>query len=526
MKTIEIKKEKLKLTRITTWRKGDNRIYLEPGLKNAMRIQKIVFINPSASPRKYNAFSVIGKTEMIEGMDSVKDFPEAWVLERMAEKSKRTEDYSMEEIRIINAFCASILNKHVPLVEALLQAVKNGSTLKSFYETFGTVGFERFKTELLLDYPRRRGTSKSPVSDYSPIYQRTRRYGVLDLMNDLVKDETYIMTDPELIKKYQPITRLRETGGKFIYSEWSKVISKQGNRTRANLSLVFQGKIEVEVPENEFGITPGTRQLDALRSFCIIKDGVLWTPKLGIKTDNKHLINRLKMTGCIEGTLVFENEYLLDLTKLPIVGRDFVKRMPASAILSPEINLRLAHISQAYLRRLMWMKEKGITIWPLEKENEEEETEADKFLHSLGIWGNKYYPPKTTSGDYLGFVYKSTEIVKRISGLPESFYNHLTAHINKGKASSPVIEERLREIDGELKAGKTFEELLEKYEYLEKANRERAVETNLKLIMTKNLAVEDKHRPIVDHDDYKKKILIGKNQVEVSFIVREVTDVV
>ncbi len=123
-----------------------------------------------------------------------------------------------------------------------------------------------------------------------------RNYASRDeLIDDLVKDKADILTDSELIGKYLRISSAVDTGAKFVHEKWSRITGKLGNRRRANMSLTIMGKVKVNIPENEFDIEPGDREFPAFRSVCIIKDGSIWVPKIGVRLHSKKLIQKLKM---------------------------------------------------------------------------------------------------------------------------------------------------------------------------------------------------------------------------------------
>ena len=171
MKTLEIKGTKLKLTKISGWRQGDTTIFLDTELKKNLRYQEIVFMSLTTTPRKSEILPVSGKSGLIEVEEKLGKHEEAWVLEKMMSKSGKTDDYDNDEEKLINTYCAAIVKLHVPVVESLLQSTQNINILQSFYESYGNIGLARLRTQLLFDYPKKRGMKSSAVSQYSPIYQ-------------------------------------------------------------------------------------------------------------------------------------------------------------------------------------------------------------------------------------------------------------------------------------------------------------------------------------------------------------------
>ena len=510
MDTINIKNSKIRLIRVESYKQGDKRIYFDNSLKETLRYQELIFMDLSSSTvSRSEVLKVHGISGFVD-IEKFSTYSELWVMQTSNKKYGDSEEYDNADVKVIRAIASAFLPDHVSIVESLLQAVGDKHLLKLFYETFGMRGIEKFKYLLL-----------SPITEshdkFTPsitsVYQRTRRYGVLDLINDLVSDKSYILTDPELIKKYVPITEIRKTSGKFVYSDWSQIVGKTTNTTRANLSLSFRGSIEVSVPENEFGIESGVRTLKAIRSFCIIKDGTLWTPMLGVRTLNKKLVSKIRSTGAIEMELG-ENEYFINLTKLPLVGRSFIRRISPESLFLPEINIRLSGMSSCYIRRLKWMSEKGIHVWPKDRD-EVEESESDKFLHGLGIYGDTYRPPHTEKGDELGMTYTSCELIKRVNGLPINFYNHLTSYINKGRCSNKVINRMCSELDKELKSS-SYDVILEKLEEKRKYWNDIRVMNNFRFILSKNLTFDKPKQ----HEGVSIPILINRDRLEVMVEVR------
>ena len=491
MNEILIKNSKLKLTRLS-FTKGDSSIYLDESLKKNLKYQEIYFI--SRSENSIIIRLVHNQSKHI-GIPSMMNYEEAWVLERTKTKNISAEPYDEAQSEILRYVIVPLTYHHVSTAEIFIQALGDIKIQKLFYESYGDKKLRDFQ-EFLLNYETKKDSIKDPkISNYSPIYQNTRRYSVFDLIDDLVKDKADILTDSELIGKYLRISSAVDTGAKFVHEKWSRITGKLGNKRRANMSLTFMGKVKVNIPENEFDIEPGDREFPAFRSVCLIKDGSIWMPKIGVRLHSKKLIQKLRMLRVISEDLLFDGEYTLDLTKLPVVNRNYTRKIDAGSIFYPEIQNKLAKIAISYLDRKIWMKKMKLKVYP-EKRDLDVKEEVDKkkeFLKNLGIYDDEFYPVKYKTIDPK-HSYSTTEIERKIVGLPEDFKLHLHKHINKGKCSNVIIEKLLAKIDKEILRGKDLNMLREYYINFEKTTRSKIIENNFRLILNKNLTVKERKR--------------------------------
>ena len=494
MSEIYIKNSKLKLKRLN-FDARDSKIYIDPEDKKSYRYQEIYFMNLGGETLK--GMSIYGLKGLIKlDSSSYSGFNEAWTIVNGSEKYK-DDEYQDDEKKIIRFVTSGLIRSgRIKVAETLLQALGDMKLQKLFYEAYG----EKLKEFAIgiLHYDSAKISGDSILEKYLPIYQGTRRYGVYDLINDIVRDGSEVLTDSELIGKYLKISRGIKTGDQFIYDKWSRVIGRLGNKNRANMSITFKGKVRVEIPKNEYDIEAGPREFPAFRSMCIIKDGTLWTPKLGVRINSKSLVGKLRSLGVIEGTVLYDNEYILNLTSLPIVNKNYTRSLTSSSIFYPELSSRLYRIGIAYLKKKIFLKSvPDYKFTELDLVGEEEIiTRKEEFLRSLGIYGDDYYPPKPSVKDS-EYAYESICIERKILGLPESYYGNVVDYINKGKCKNRVINNFLMKIDKEIGKGKSLEVLKDKYTDLLKEVDNRIIDNNFRLIMGKTLKLREKHCPTI-----------------------------
>ena len=504
MKEIKIRNAKLKLKRLV-FVKGDSSIYIDSDIKSKLRFHEVYFLNDSYGdrstfPRTKKIYGESGKIECSLPYDS------AWVLIKTDKIDN--QEYDEDEKNVIRQVVSSLVRTHINIAEKLVLSLNDLKLEQVFYESYGDLDD---LTDRLVDYDPKK-LEEPRVLKFTPIYQRTRRYSVYDLINDLVIDKSELLTDKELIGRYFKISRVKDDGSKFIYSKWSKITGKKGNRYRANMSLVISGRAKVEIPENEFGVKPGEVELKAYRSICIIKDGIIWTSQIGVKINNPKLIKKLKSCRVIIGTLMMNNEFLLDLSNLPVVNRNFTRRLNHSSLFYPDIQNELSRIAISYLSKKIWMEEYGVyTKYPETKEEVLEleghkEDEKEKFLNSLGIYGDFYFPPKT-SVLFDDECYYTMEVEKKFIGLPKDSRVNVVNYINKGRCRNPYINELLNSIKAKLDKGVTMEDLKKYYIEIEGKTRKKIMENNFRLVVGKNLLLGDHKDKRADNGTFKFPIL-------------------
>ena len=127
------------------------------------------------------------------------------------------------------------------------------------------------------------------------------------LLHELLEDNASILVDPNLIGDYNVISKRKadRRNNKIQTDSWSKIFGLTKNKTRANISISYNAKTIVQIPNNPYNIIPGGREIDVKKSICIIKDGRLNQERIGIKASPK-LIGKLKK--------IYEKDYKVGLT--------------------------------------------------------------------------------------------------------------------------------------------------------------------------------------------------------------------
>lgn len=265
-----------------------------------------------------------------------------WWLIKTDEVQKDIE-YSQKELSVIKSFIGSLwIRGYRKTMEQLVRATKNKDIIDCFYRSSTLKDFLGINqgTEIAKDLPE-------------SLYQK-RRYSVYRLCQDLVGKEVCIVKD--LVGEYNRISSIdSKRMVKMPETDWIKVESLIFNQERANVSLKLEGT--------------GSR--------CIIKDGTLNMKYLAIKSDK--LPKELKKAVVM--TVISNDEYLLDLSKLPISSRsDFGRRLTSKQLIWAVANLEYAKLAKAQFPREKKEKDSSIVY-------EERPKERNK----------KYYSYKATS---------------------------------------------------------------------------------------------------------------------------------
>ena len=201
MSEIYIKNSKLKLKRLN-FDARDSKIYIDPEDKKSYRYQEIYFMNLGGETLK--GMSIYGLKGLIKlDSSSYSSFNEAWIIVNGSEKYK-DDEYQDDEKKIIRFVTSGLIRSgRIKVAETLLQALGDMKLQKLFYEAYG----EKLKEFAIgiLHYDSAKISGDSILEKYLPIYQGTRRYGVYDLINDIVRDGSEVLTDSELIGKYLKI---------------------------------------------------------------------------------------------------------------------------------------------------------------------------------------------------------------------------------------------------------------------------------------------------------------------------------
>ena len=492
---VNIKNSRLRFRQLD-WIKGEKEITVD---KSKLHFQAIYFYQENSN--MFYRLSLCGKdcfnTESIAGSL----VSSAFVLENRETTDFR--DYTTEERNLLYVlFLTEFFSNRLNTAELVCHSLEDGELLRLFYETYNNI-YSSLKC-YISDVLSNKVTIERPKKKYSLIYQRSR-YSVCDLLDDLINDKSYIYTDSDLIEDYSRISRPIKDGSKFVPEMWSAIVGKQGNRTRANLSILYSGIVSIDIPENKFGIKTGPRELKATRSICIVKDGIVWTPKIGVRINSERLIKKLKACGVIEKRLVFKNEFLLNLSNLPVISKSKLRRVVKFDIAKAEANVFMDGIAIAYLSYLKYLEDKKLKALP--EKIKEEDTPEEKFLHSLGVYGDHYYPGFTETDKITG-SYEALEIIGNISQVPNDYSKNLRSFINTGNCRSVVIREYLKKvIKPEVDNPKTsISDLLEVWKNKKNRDINKLRDLKFRLILKKDLKIITEPMEISVTDSEKIKV--------------------
>ena len=476
MTMININGSKLRITQLS-FNKGDSKIL---GIdKKSLRYQKVLF----TSPRSSESTVLPVPTTDLDIPNSIKraGYSEAWVIEK-ADKKFTKEKYDGFEKDVMLKWAKVLFPSRLDTAEILIRAIDYGNVTKKFYESYGTDLIREFYglIDMILD-----GTAKPTMrceKKFAPHYIAPK-YSILNLMNDIMEaGDVKIYTDPDLIGQYKRISRKLTFSGTIVPDKWCKVIGLVGNKTRANLSLGYQSFINVTVPENKFGIPSETRELKTNRSFCIVKDGVVWSKWLGIKTKNKTLVRKMKSSGIIKSGIVYDDEYLVNLENLPAIGRDDIRFVSSRKMAATEAAIVLDKLGYAWARRKEYMERMSLKTCP--KLPQPTISDAEKFLHSLGIYGDTYLPldskPEVTK------TYETYEVVGHVSGISDPSLISMK-YIN-GKLEAGPTKTWLDIVsDRHAKSGRTWKEEIEYWEQKQSSDIHKLRELKYRFILGKSL---------------------------------------
>ena len=453
---------KVSIIKIDTFDKGDTLI---TGIdKSKLRYQCVMLTSEGSS--QFDLLPVY-EDGSVKIPRSCKSYKEAWVMEKGTVKWTK-EKYDGLDKDIMMKWMKALYPSRLDTAELLCHAIGYGNLLKEFYESYGTEMIRDFYRHI--DEIINGAVSGTKVSKKYARQYVAPRYSIYDLLKDLIDaKDVQIYTDPDLLGKYKRISRGAISGSTVLPDKWCKATGLVGNRTRANLSISYDSKVSVEIPENEFGIAPGPVELTSTRSFCIIKDGILWSRKIGVKTQNSYLLKKLKSAKVIEMGLVYEDEYLLDLSKLPVISSTKTKYISSHIMARAELRVEYTRIGNLWAsykeasERLGKKAEKVSVVF----------TPKEKFLHSLGIYGDTYVPTKTAASK-VESTYEAFEVIGNISGFLKDPSGQVLKYINKGSSDYEYINEILKDIEKKhIESGRSY---ASEVKFWEQENRKRIKE--------------------------------------------------
>ena len=485
---ININGSKLRIAQLN-FDKGDSKIL---GIdKKSLRYQKVLFT--STTNPDVMVVSLPTSDLIIPNQIKKAGFNEAWVIEKTNTKFTK-EKYDGLEKDVMLKWVKVLFPSKLDTAEILVRAIDYGNVMKKFYESYGTDLIREFYG--LIDMILSGAVKPTGKSDkkFAPQYIAPR-YNILSLMKDILEaKDVKIYTDPDLIGQYKRISAKLKFSGTIVPDKWCKVIGLVGNRTRANLSLSYQTFINVGIPANTFGIKEETRELKTNRSFCIVKDGVVWSKWLGVKTKDKALVRKMKAAGIIKSGIVYDDEYLLNLETLPAIGKNDIRFVSSTKMAGVEAAIMLDKLGSAWARRRDYMEKKSLTTCP--KLPQPAISDAEKFLHGLGIYGDTYIPTKTELD--VTKSYETYEVVGHVTGITDP--SLISMRYINGKLTDGATKSWLDLVsDAHNKSGRTWEEEAEYWEKKQAKDINRLRELKYRFILGKTLKFCDKRNTKVEN---------------------------
>jgi hypothetical protein len=502
---IKINNSKLSIVELN-FTKGDTKV---SGIdKNKLRYQRILLTSPGS--HQFTVLPATSDTVSLPSSVQKARYSEAWAIEKDTTKATK-EKYTGFDKDVMLKWMKVLYPSHLDTAELLCHACGYGNVTKAFYESYGTDMIRDFYR--LIDSITSGMSSGTKKSDKKfPCQYTAPKYNIYRLLKDMVEaGDVKIYTDPDLIGKYKRITRGVKTAGTLVPDKWCEVIGIVGNKTRANLSLSYKSTISVPIPANSFGIT-GPKDLECIRSYCIVKDGIAWSTKLGIKTKNKSLIRKLYGSGIIEMGLVYDDEYLLDLEKLPVISVSDTKNITSWNLAKAEVAVEYARIGSMWASRKAMMERKKLSVCP-KKMDLDAISPEEAFLHSLGIYGDKYIP-KTTALDVTK-SYESFEVEGIISQLPKDPSGQVINAINGSATTNAIVKAIVEDIERKHNlSGKTYQETMDYWENEKMSRIKNLRDLKFRLILGKTLKFSDNRGRKIENVSVKYPV-VGLNYVNV-----------
>lgn len=500
---IKINGSKLKIVKLD-YELGDSFVTI---MKTSLKYQFILFtdpVRPELSP--IHSKSTIGYKKIPIDSFTKKEYKNCWALEVAKGKGVSKfegEEYDFYQRKIILSFIYETSLYYQDTTEILSLSLRDKNVIDKFYSSYGKSGIDNFKLfikNIIVD------SKYKPYiickEEYFPLNYDRDRYSVQRLISDLIIDNAKILTDEYLVGKIEPISSRREDISnklKVESSEWYEISGIVGNKTRANLSLRFIKEVLVEIPKNDVGVDPGIKKLKTSGSLCIVKDGVLWQKYLGVKISNK-LAGKLKRLKVIEQDLLYPGEYLINLSKIPVISKSNIKKISSSYLSSLEVKYALSNIALEYLEFLSPEIPKKLS-------------DSEKFLNDLGIKGDFYYPKKETVKEKNN--YDTVELVSNISGIPVNYGDRLRNYTN---IKSGIIKGAIGSFISNL--GITKNNIEELKSFWKNEKQKLLVELRnrkFQIIMTKDTRFSDKGDPFIDTVTCKVEIpctsTYGKSEI-------------
>lgn len=206
------------------------------------------------------------------------------------------------------------------------------------------------------------------------------------------------------------------------------------NEDRANLGGLFNIEVELELPENKFGLTKVNSTI--FRNYAIIKDGIVNIPVLPLilTTDT---LNAIKKHDGVVVTVQKEldngmTQCLVDISALPVINKKKIKGAKKAEMTKLALNLTDSKFCLKYLKSLVTKDAPA----PLSDGYTPEQAD---YLASLGITSKGYNPPKEAVKD--GDFYMAPTINSSFKGFSsEPKISDVLDKVKGGKKLTPSVE--------------------------------------------------------------------------------------
>lgn len=425
MDEIRINNSRLRIIPITGIKYSSSCRELLINEKSRLRYQFIVCTDPSSSSMAHCSYHDIrGVSKIVLSSSGYNNY---WGIEYVRGIEKYSgEIYTDHDKYVILSFLALIPLGYTDVAELLCHALGDDTILKHFYESYGSG--EYYRNYIVGIINKLSSYEFTPPSRFYPItYSGSNHYSVVSLLKDLVKDGSSILLDPDLIGKYNRISSSDPShypsNVKVLPDRWCEVMGICGNKSRANLSLHYKSKVEVSIPPVVPGIASGAHVYDMLKNVCIVHNGILNLRYLGVRV-SPSLASKFKRLGLVKDDLIYSNDYLLDLSRIPIVSRSSLRR---------KSTIYVTKLAAEYYRTKLIS---GYVNYLYNNKKFPERSESELYLNRLGIYGDYYFLPnssqRTSSSDVNPFSGGSLEL--RLCGVRS--YNFTKDYKSYSESSS------------------------------------------------------------------------------------------
>lgn len=488
-KEIKINGSRLKLVPLNV-QPSDSKVYVLLN-KKRMVYQFFISIKENNYYQNYSYCRVVGKYPS-RCVNS-----QFWCIEK-GDQRYDGETYTQDEFKIIVSFLHATVSYHYfNTAEALAFATRDENIITKFYKMYGKKGISEYLSFLkfkILDPNLSSPYKITPIQHNIPKCYERNKYSIQTLLDELLESKAQILVDPDLIGKYEKIgKKVCDDTNKNMTREddkWVNIKEIVGNKERANISLSFESNVFVSIPANPYDIPQGNHEFKKICSMCIIRDGLLHQSMLGVRIPSK-FAGKLKRLGVISSELLYKNEYLLDLTKLPIISKARIREVSSVSLAKLEVNYALSKTVLKYINQ----------FYPKKKV---EKSDKEKFLNSLGIYG-EYYRPLKSNQIVKDNLYQTTNIVSTINYIKDDESKFFTEYHNGSGYSNMVLGKYFDSIDIEGRCISDLENFRKEYEEKVKIYNQRLRDIKFDLIMRKVVKFNDLNMYI---DDVIKKVEI------------------